>query len=106
MSKDRNDLRACWFRLRTKGIQRWIVEKPRGGRLHMFTTDHIEYESGPGLFPVAIVVDDIAEARWDAHAEPVERHVDGLLLLLRYYQPGDYARASIAVLDQQPTKGA
>lgn len=55
----RDELRACWYRLRHKPMTGpWQPLPHRGGRFHLFTTDHIEYETGPRLFPVAIVEDE------------------------------------------------
>ena len=53
----RDELRACWYRLRRKGLSKWEPLPHKGGRFHLFTTDHIEYSDGPGPFPCAIVED-------------------------------------------------
>ena len=53
-----DELRACWYRLRRKINGKWEILPHEGGRLHIFTTDHIEYESGPGPYPVAVIEDD------------------------------------------------
>jgi hypothetical protein len=40
--------RACWFYITNK-------KDVIGGRLHRFTDSHLEYDSGPGHYPVAVV---------------------------------------------------
>jgi hypothetical protein len=45
----------CWFKtfdIRTREHSDW-----RPGRLLNWSTDHVEYESGPGNFPVGVVED-------------------------------------------------
>ena len=43
--------KKCWFRQNAKNI--W-----RGGTLHAWSTDFVEFDEGPGLFPVAVIEDD------------------------------------------------
>ncbi len=40
----------CWYRDQREGLGEW-----QRGELHLFTTDHIEYENGPGPFPVGVI---------------------------------------------------
>ena len=44
---------ACWYRVTLRSVSRW-----RAGHLRMWGTHHEEFESGPGLFPAAVVEDD------------------------------------------------
>jgi hypothetical protein len=50
---------ACWYRKPCKGrtspreLTGWIA-----GQLVQFAQDHVEYETGPGMIPVAIIIDD------------------------------------------------
>lgn len=47
---------ACWYRVfdsNTRTLSKWT-----GGRLRAWSTDHVEFESGPGHFPVGVVEDD------------------------------------------------
>lgn len=57
MSEDKNRIgAACWYRVNREAFNNepaW-----RGGRLRAWSTDHEEYENGPGLYPVGVVEDD------------------------------------------------
>ena len=47
---------SCWYRSfnpATKTLSNW-----KTGKLRAWSTDHEEYESGPGLIPVGVVEDD------------------------------------------------
>lgn len=47
---------ACWYKTydyTTRKYSEW-----KGGRLRAWSTNHVEFESGPGLFPCAVVEDD------------------------------------------------
>lgn len=44
---------ACWYRPTDTGMLVW-----RGGKLRAWSMDHMEYEAGPGLFPVGVIEDD------------------------------------------------
>lgn len=46
---------ACWYREWSKPENKWIWF---GGRLRAWSTDHEEFESGPGLYPVGVIEDD------------------------------------------------
>lgn len=52
--------RKCWFRVDGSlqyidKVRTWVANPWQAGWLHMFTTGHIEYESGPGPYPAAVV---------------------------------------------------
>ena len=49
---------ACWYRTFVNVKGKWSWTKWRGGRLRAWSTDHQEFESGPGPFPVAVIEDD------------------------------------------------
>ncbi len=47
---------ACWYRVwdrKTTKYGEWL-----SGRLRMWSTDYEEYDSGPALFPAAVIEDD------------------------------------------------
>jgi len=48
---------ACWYHLPN------ISNRPnnpwRGGKLRAWSTDHEEFETGPGLIPVGVIEDDM-----------------------------------------------
>jgi len=48
---------ACWYKARKPGTC-LSAEDWKPGRLVRFAQDHLEYETGPGAIPVAIIVDD------------------------------------------------
>jgi hypothetical protein len=57
--------RPCWFQTRTwKGRQadvagKWVIGDWEQGTLHMWGTDHEEFEMGPGMYPVGVIEDGV-----------------------------------------------
>ena len=52
---------ACWYRKEADKYPREMGPW-QGGKLLFWSTDHQEYESGPGPFPVGVVEDDETHA--------------------------------------------
>lgn len=53
---------ACWYRMFKNVKGKWGWTPWRGGRLRLWSTDHQEYENGPGPFPVAVIEDDLTSS--------------------------------------------
>lgn len=53
---------ACWYNHKDK----W-----KGGKLRAWSTDHAEFESGPGNYPVAVVEDDETQRCVVVYAERI-----------------------------------
>lgn len=49
--------RACWFQKRTLENHLWVIGDWEPGTLHMWGMDHVEFETGPGSFPIGVVED-------------------------------------------------
>lgn len=62
--------RACWYRLRRKNLAgKYETLPPKEATFHRFAEDFMEFEAGPGNYPVAIVEDAYTLA---VHVVPAE----------------------------------
>ena len=62
---------SCWYQNRRYSGGQWVTDPWKAGTLLSWSTDHEEYQDGPGPFPVGVVEDTESNQVLSIHATSI-----------------------------------